>query len=96
MQVKEEVERTIKQFVENMPEKIKQEVLDHLFVAFGIKNLKEMPNIKKKMLSVLPDGRRYGQRWSDIKMFYPQFQIQPQDRVTSHQQHDSNNAQSRP
>lgn len=67
MSMKDEVERTIKQFVENMPEKIRQEVIDHLFVAFGIKTLKEMPHIKKKMLCILPDGRRRGQRWNDIK-----------------------------
>lgn len=39
MSMKDEVERTIKQFVETMPDKIRLEVIDHLFVAFGIKNL---------------------------------------------------------
>jgi len=53
-----EIQRTIKQFVENMPENIKQDVHDHLLVAFGMRLLKDMPNIKKKMMSVLPDGRR--------------------------------------
>jgi hypothetical protein len=56
-----------------MPDKIKQEIVDHLQVAFGIRNLKDMPHIKNKMICILPDGRRRGQRWNDIKMFYPQF-----------------------
>ena len=39
----DEIERTINQLIECIPEKIRQEVHDRLLVAFGIKMLTDFP-----------------------------------------------------
>ena len=71
MIIKDELEIFVKQLAKNMPETIKSEVIDNLMIAFGLKQPSDMPQLNNKMLKVLPDGRKTGQLWNDIKLFYP-------------------------
>lgn len=51
-----EVEKTMKMLVDNIPEKIRQEVHDRLVVAFGIKQLKDFPYLQKRFVQTLKNG----------------------------------------
>ena len=89
--MQEEVEKSVRQMAESVPEKLRSEVVDHLLIGFGIKNLSEMPHIMRQMISYLPDGRRKGQRWSDVRAFYLQFQI-PSSSFSGGNQHPNNDS----
>ena len=45
-----EIDKTVKQLVEGIPEKIKPEVYDRLQIAFGIKKVSELQYLHKKLL----------------------------------------------
>jgi hypothetical protein len=44
-----------------------------LQVAFGFKDIKDFPHLKKKNFTLLPDGRKIGSRWNNIDVFYANF-----------------------
>lgn len=51
-----EIERTMKQIVENYPEKLRQEIFDRLLVSFELKKLQDIGYLKQKCLRKLPSG----------------------------------------
>ena len=65
-----EVDKTIKQLVDNIPEKIRQEVHDRLMVAFNIRPLQDFPYLKKMLIQTLPSGKMMGRRWNKIDKWY--------------------------
>jgi hypothetical protein len=52
----EEVDKNLKLLVTNIPEKIRQEVLDRLMVALGLKQLSDFPYLKTNAIRTLPSG----------------------------------------
>ena len=70
MSIEEEVDKNVKLLVNNIPEKIRQEINDRLLVAFGVRKLCDFPYLKAKSLKTLPNGQRKGQRWNKVVDFY--------------------------
>jgi|TARA_B110000285_G_C15092288_1_gene599794 hypothetical protein len=54
--VQEEVDKNVKVLVNNIPDKIKQEVNDRLLVAFGVRKLADFPYLKQKSIKILKNG----------------------------------------
>jgi hypothetical protein len=44
-----------------------------LQVGFGLRDIKDFPQIIKKIISVLPDGRKIGVLWNNVDFFYSNF-----------------------
>ena len=68
--IEEEIDKNVKLLVNNIPEKIRQEVNDRLMVALGIKQLSDFPYLKTNAIKTLPNGQKKGQRWNKIVAFY--------------------------
>jgi hypothetical protein len=65
----------LKLLVANIPDKIRQEVLDRLMVALGMKQLSDFPYLKSNAIRTLPNGQKKGQRWNKIVGFYNFFTL---------------------
>jgi hypothetical protein len=50
----------LKLLVTNIPEKIRQEVLDRLMVALGLKELSDFPYLKSNAIRTLANGMKKG------------------------------------
>ena len=60
----------MKLLVDNIPEKIKNEVHDRLMIAFGIKALTDFPYLQKRFVQTLSNGQKKGSRWNKITGWY--------------------------
>ena len=69
----EEIDKNLKLLVTNIPEKIRQEVLDRLMVALGLKELSDFPYLKSNAIRTLANGMKKGQRWNKVTCFYTVF-----------------------
>ena len=73
MDVVSQKEVILKQIVEGFPAEIREEVHEHLYVEFGLCELKQRPKIYSKLVKELKDGRVYGGRWNKVVDFYEDF-----------------------
>ena len=60
----------MKLLVDNIPDKIKNEVHDRLLIAFGIKKLTDFPYLQRRFVTTLSNGQIRGSRWNRITAWY--------------------------
>lgn len=74
LDLKQEKEKLLKEMVKDFPDRIREEVKDHLMVEFNLVKLSDKPNIKKKLYNPLGGGKVTGGRWNKVVSFYENFQ----------------------